>query len=251
MVHRIFTEAPLREPPVRYKVRTAETWEKARADYTAGRPAPAVCARYDIGLSALRQRARAEGWRRTDLDDPEPLDPNAPPPDPARMADEAWARVGQAVERGRVLEAQRWIKLARELRARAREVEEAERRRVWAEEQAALRAAAAAEAEPEPEDSPDDAPALQRTLALPREAVTTPEAREAVDWARFYRKEVMDHESMTWAQAERDFLEETDGFQPPAPPPEVHDVHDLHAENVVADEGAPPAPDEPDPALSD
>lgn len=52
MVHRLLTDAHLYERPVRYRIRTPETWEKARADYCAGMPAPAVCARYDIGLSA-------------------------------------------------------------------------------------------------------------------------------------------------------------------------------------------------------
>lgn len=41
-------------------------WEQVRDDYLAGWSAPACCRRYGVGLSTLRKRAAAEGWRRTD-----------------------------------------------------------------------------------------------------------------------------------------------------------------------------------------
>ena len=154
MTSRIFTEAPLYEPPVRYKIRTPETWEKAREDYAAGVPAPEVCERYDIGLSALRTRARDEGWRRRDLDDPdpEPVDPEAPPADPRRLAKEAWARAARAVERGRVLEGLRWSKLSAEFRQAVFEMEEMARidRLIAAGELGALDGEADADAPAEP-----------------------------------------------------------------------------------------------------
>lgn len=116
-----YQDVPLYEPPVRYRVRTPETWAKAREDYVAGVPGPEVAEKYDLGLSALRARAREEGWRRRDLDDPdpEPFDPDAPPPDLAKLAAAAWARAARAVEKGRVLEAHRWTRLAAALQARA------------------------------------------------------------------------------------------------------------------------------------
>ena len=53
-----------------YRIRTDETWAEAREDYLTGFTAEEVCRRHEIGLSALRRRARREGWRRTDQDDP-------------------------------------------------------------------------------------------------------------------------------------------------------------------------------------
>ena len=108
-------DVPLHDPPVRYRIRSSETWEKARADYVAGMPAPSVGARYDIGLSALRARARAEGWRRVDLEDPDPVDLDDPYSPPRDLAALAWARTQQAVARGRALDAQRWVRLFNEL----------------------------------------------------------------------------------------------------------------------------------------
>ena len=103
--------------------RSAETWERVRADYLAGVSAPRLCERYDVGLSALRTRARDEGWRRTDAPDPAP-EP-APEDDEAllepalaacELADLAWARLSAAIRRGRLKEALGWERLHRSLR---------------------------------------------------------------------------------------------------------------------------------------
>jgi len=117
-------------PPDRYARRSPETWLKAREDYVAGVPAPEVCDRYGLGLSNLRQPAEEEGWRRRDMDDPdpEPPIPTGAPADPKLMAEQAWARAARAIERGRVLEASRWTKLAAELRAQAEAAAEAARK---------------------------------------------------------------------------------------------------------------------------
>jgi hypothetical protein len=121
-----YQDIPLYEPPVRYKIRTPETWAKVREDYAAGMPASEVAEKHDVGLSCLRQRARVEGWRRRDLDDPdpEPIDANAHQVLPGELAKQAWARAARAVERGRVLEAQRWSRLAAGFREAARELAE-------------------------------------------------------------------------------------------------------------------------------
>ena len=136
-----------------HRVRTAETWAAARADYAAGCSASEVCERHDLGLSALRSRARREGWRRADQADPEPIafeaedsakdDPPVPTEDLVAIARRAAA---WAVRRGALHQAHGWLKLYRELcdlasdeRAQASEAEW-RRRYVESGEQAAFRA---------------------------------------------------------------------------------------------------------------
>ena len=116
-------------PPERYARRAPETWAAAREDYASGVPAAEVCDRYGLGQSNLYQRAQTEGWRRRDLDDPdpEPVTPGAAPADPHLLAEQAWARAARAVERGRVLEARRWTELAERFNA-IRRAQDAERR---------------------------------------------------------------------------------------------------------------------------
>lgn len=118
--------------------RTAETWGAARGDYLAGLSAAAVCARYDLGLSALRARARREGWRRADQADPDPdlaedLDEELEdqgPADLAAMIERAFRLADRALGFGRVAEAQGWMRLWRQLRlAQDAEQDKADRRR--------------------------------------------------------------------------------------------------------------------------
>lgn len=52
-------------PPSRYRAPDA-VWAQVREDYLAGVSAPACCRRHGVGLSALRDRAAREGWRRAD-----------------------------------------------------------------------------------------------------------------------------------------------------------------------------------------
>ncbi|MGH7018618.1 MAG: hypothetical protein ACREEY_01985, partial [Brevundimonas sp.] len=100
-----------------YRVRSERTWAAARRDYLAGDSAEAVCARYDLKLGTLRHRAAREGWRRSDISDPEPLDLDAEtaPPDLAAMARHALARLDRAVRRGRAAEAASWLRTWRAL----------------------------------------------------------------------------------------------------------------------------------------
>ncbi len=118
-----------------------------------GCSASEVCERHDLGLSALRSRARREGWRRADQADPEPVafeaadlaedDPPVPTEDLVAIARRAAA---WAVRRGVLHQAHGWLKLYRELCDLASEeraqAAEAERRRRYVEsgEQAAFRA---------------------------------------------------------------------------------------------------------------
>ena len=138
-----------------YRIRSPETWTQARDAYLARESADSVCRRFDLGLTAFRTRAREQGWRRSDQDDPEPepldtgpldsgpldsgpvWDPDDPDDDfadPVALRRVAADKVALAVRRGRVDEALRWARFddlitrrerleAREARERAREEE--------------------------------------------------------------------------------------------------------------------------------
>jgi len=44
-----------------------EVWERVRADYLSGVSGRDCCRRHGVGITALRERAAKEGWRRADL----------------------------------------------------------------------------------------------------------------------------------------------------------------------------------------
>lgn len=120
----------IRDPYARrggYRRASEQTWADARADYLAGDPAEAVSARHGVGLSTLRARAAAEGWRRVDQPDPEPVDLDAEIeaglPDYADMARHALVRMNRAVMRGRGPEAAGWMRLHMRLSDLARAAE--------------------------------------------------------------------------------------------------------------------------------
>ncbi|WP_426041950.1 hypothetical protein [Brevundimonas sp. TWP2-3-4b1] len=122
-----------------------EVWETVKADYLAGLSGPDCCRRHGVSLSALRNRAAREGWRRSDQPwiPPQSLDPW----DEGRILEEricgnldliewgelsgvAEGRMMRAVLRGDSAEFMRWHKVAEiidvreaELRHRAEEEE--------------------------------------------------------------------------------------------------------------------------------
>ncbi len=103
-----------------YRIRTDDTWDAARQDYLTGFTAEEVCRRHDIGLSALRKRARREGWRRHDQADPSPEDDfdvfdDLEPPELVEMA---WRRMAAAIARGRGADAARWQRIHADLHGR-------------------------------------------------------------------------------------------------------------------------------------
>ena len=110
----IFSE---REPRARsgYQRVSDDTWARARADYLAGESASVVCDRYGMRLSTLRNRAAAEGWRRQDQPEPDPVDLDLEReqglPDPADMAAHALIRLNRAILKGHATEAGRWMRL--------------------------------------------------------------------------------------------------------------------------------------------
>lgn len=116
-----------------YRIRSEETWAEARSDYLAGFTAEDVCRRYDIGLSALRTRARRERWRRADGVDPSPADDDLDlfsDVEPDDMVEMARLRMVAAISRGQSTEAARWSRIYRDQRADrdARELQQIERR---------------------------------------------------------------------------------------------------------------------------
>ena len=66
-----------------------EVWARVQEDYLIGMPAKEVCRRHGVGLTALRDRAARDGWRRCDQ-------PWTPPPllDPDDEGVALEARVG-------------------------------------------------------------------------------------------------------------------------------------------------------------
>lgn len=106
-----------------YRIRSDQTWADARDAYLSGHTAEDVCARYDLGLSAFRARARRQGWRRTDTPDPDPIDIDAPTPlddlSPGQLAEICMRRAARAIDRDSSAEAMRWMRLHSLLSAHA------------------------------------------------------------------------------------------------------------------------------------
>jgi hypothetical protein len=141
-----------------YRIRSEETWAEARSDYLAGFTAEDVCRRYDIGLSALRLRARRERWRRADGVDPSPADDDLDlfaDVEPDDMVEMARLRMVAAISRGQSTEAARWGRIYRDQRTDrdTRELLEMERR---------MLAAAARPPSPRPATAASGRPAPDR-----------------------------------------------------------------------------------------
>ncbi|GAA0868796.1 hypothetical protein GCM10009116_07150 [Brevundimonas basaltis] len=56
-----------RLPTTRYVTASAETWSLIRGAYLSGLSAPTVAARFGVSETALRRRARREGWTKRDF----------------------------------------------------------------------------------------------------------------------------------------------------------------------------------------
>jgi len=105
-------------------------WDQVRQDYLSGIPAAEACRRHGVGLTAMRNRAARENWRRSDLDwtAPDRLDPE----DEGRRLEEALCgdldrveledlahvadrRMMRAILRGHAAEALRWRRVRQAL----------------------------------------------------------------------------------------------------------------------------------------
>lgn len=103
-----------------HTLRDDATWGLIRHDYLAGASGPLLAERYGVSESALRTRARKEGWRKADQPDPdwraddddaEPYDPSAPPVAAAELAAHARWETARAVRARRPAEAERWTRV--------------------------------------------------------------------------------------------------------------------------------------------
>jgi hypothetical protein len=141
---------PGRTPAPRggYRIRSDETWARARDAYLAGETAEEVAFRFDLTLGSLRHRARIENWRRADQRDP----------DHEHRLDDRWGHIGddegyaslaeralfqlrRAMAQGRGGAAASWMRVHDRLIARA-ELEEAREAKQAAQAAQATRALA-------------------------------------------------------------------------------------------------------------
>lgn len=119
------------KPKTTYTVASVQTWELVRTAYLSGHSAPAAAARFGVSVSALRKRARREGWTKAayasavqgpvaiqGLSPTAAAEPDAPTPfgrlqsvmptlrlDPTALARRALERAAAALEAGRPAEA--------------------------------------------------------------------------------------------------------------------------------------------------
>jgi hypothetical protein len=127
-----------------YRIRSDETWARARDAYLAGETAEEVAFRFDLTLGSLRHRARQEGWRRADQDDPEHeerLDDRwghiSDDEGYASLAERALYQLRRAMAQGRGGAAASWMRVHDRLIARA-EIEEARQKKAEAAARAAV-----------------------------------------------------------------------------------------------------------------
>jgi hypothetical protein len=55
------------KPKTTYKLVSPDSWRLIRAAYLSGLSGPAVAARFDVSVAALRKRAAREGWTKRDF----------------------------------------------------------------------------------------------------------------------------------------------------------------------------------------
>ena len=125
-----------------------DVWARVRDDYLSGLPATVVCQRHGVGLTAMRNRAAREGWRRADQawTPPQTLDPDDEGLQLEHSVDGdldrielyqlthvAHCRMLRAVMRGQAAEALRWRRVRTALEAEgAIEAQQAEQeQRLW------------------------------------------------------------------------------------------------------------------------
>jgi hypothetical protein len=142
-------DLPSAAPERRGVAAPEDVWEAVRRDYLSGLSAPACCRRHGVGLTALRDRASREGWRRADQPwtPPNRLDPedegvkleeavggNLDRVPLRELSFVAFRRMMRAVMRGDAAEALRWRRVRQAL-----DQEEAELERQLAQEESIRR----------------------------------------------------------------------------------------------------------------
>lgn len=113
------------------KYRGPETWAQVRQAYIAGKSAPSLVRRFDVGYANLRRRARIEGWTRKVIAEKLDLRPirggadapggdleglaewsDAPPMNPHEALREAVRRAAGLLSQGKTAEATTLLRAA-------------------------------------------------------------------------------------------------------------------------------------------
>jgi hypothetical protein len=109
-----------------YARHTDALWALIREDYLDGHTKERLAAHYHVGESTIRDRARREGWRRCDqpapdigriedaADDEDDYEPMRPV---VEVIADAYRRADVAFQRGRLVDAQRCLSIARSFEA--------------------------------------------------------------------------------------------------------------------------------------
>lgn len=208
---------PVPAPRGGYRIRSDETWARARDAYLAGETAEEVAFRFDLTLGSLRHRARQEGWRRADQDDPEAeerLDDRwghiSDDEGYASLAERALYQLRRAMAQGRGGAAASWMRVHDRLIARA-EIEEARKAKA---EAAAVRAETLAHIEAADALVRDIETVARQTEAAARSG--DPAARAAVD-AEMARLEGLSADLA--ARPTASISDDSDGSHPVSAPP--------------------------------
>lgn len=117
MNHDPCSPAPSRKKAASNRV-SEDVWDRARHEYLGGESGPAVCERYGIGLTTFRERARHDGWRRSDMKDSTLTSSREVLPASAAYTDlaaEAGMRMREALARGRASDVVSWMRVQDQL----------------------------------------------------------------------------------------------------------------------------------------
>jgi len=219
-----------------YRIRSDETWARARDAYMAGETAEEVAFRFDLTLGSLRHRARIENWRRADQDDPEwgyrsergssLLEPGEGRLDDrwghigddegyADLAERALSQLRRAMAQGRAGAAASWMRVHDRLTARAELDEARQKKAADAARRAAERAAAEVRAVAATQAQAADGLVRDVTrLALGAAGPGTAVARAALD------AELARLERAAGALEAAAISHDSDGSHPVDPPPD-------------------------------
>lgn len=238
-----------------YRIRSDETWARARAAYAAGDTAEEVAFRFDLAVGSVKHRAGKENWRKSDQEDPAEQDPVDPRLDDgtchigadegyAALAERALTQLRRAMAQGRGGAAASWMRVHDRLSARA----EAEARRQEA-EAAQARAEAARVAEVDRRSAERAAAGVRQALAaaasddaLSAEAQAEEDliAAMAALAVRVSRADPRDDAEREACEAELARIKRLNRrFDAAAPSRRISDDSDLSASNLEA------APDDP------
>ena len=110
-----------------------DVWDQVREAYLGGLSAPACCRQFGVGLTALRNRAARDGWRRSDMPWQPPTNHLDPEDEGVKLEEDirgdldmlhpfmlshvAERRMMRAILRGDATEAMRWHRIYQAMEA--------------------------------------------------------------------------------------------------------------------------------------